>query len=149
MTNATTQYNNIHVAQLSEMAIDAWRGIDEELAGGYWLQESDLGKKVADIQRSYRPKNNITEWVKYDKITAAEKKIDIKLAYAAYKSFCDNMGLRAYSLSAYRDIIGHYFDTTEMEVGLALADTDVQQHHKSAIATWSRPAQSPAIGSIL
>ena len=148
-TTATTQYNNIHVAKLSEMAIDAWRGIDEELAGGYWLQESDLGKKVADIQRSYRPKNNITEWVKYDKITAAEKKIDIKLAYAAYKSFCDNMGLRAYSLSAYRDIIGHYFDTTEMEVGLALADTDVQQHHKSAIATWSRPAQSPAIGSIL
>ena len=142
-TTAKKQYDNTLIAKLSEMALDAWRGIDEEKASGYWDQTSELGEQVFAIQRTYRPKNNITEWISGDGVVASEKPMDVKHAYTGYKLFCGNMGLHAYSLPAFRDILTYYFPVNDGKVAIDFGRSPIQNKTTDLIG-FNRPAPTPS-----
>lgn len=113
-TNATKQYDNDLIAKLADMSTDAWQGIDEGLPKGYWDQSSELGQDVFRIQKTYRPKNNVTEWITGETVKHSDTNtVDVKHAYTSYKAYCQSMGLKAYSMPAFRDILDYYYPVHE------------------------------------
>ena len=108
-TTATVQYNNSHIATLATQSHDAWIGIDEHLPRGYWDQTSATGLEISRIQKTYRPKNNVSEWIRGDKVVISSTAMKVQSAYSTYKMFCSNMGLKAYALPTFRDTLSYHY----------------------------------------
>lgn len=113
-TNAEKQYDNDLIAKLADMSTDAWQGIDENLPKGYWDQSSELGQEVFRIQKTYRPKNNVSEWISGETVKHSDTNtVDVKHAYTSYKAYCQAMGLKPYSMPAFRDVLDYYHTVHE------------------------------------
>lgn len=86
-----TQYNHASVAELSAMSLDAWKGIDEDIEGGYWIKTGTEGQYVLEAQQSYFPTTSTVRlWVNEAKVVAGGTTLDE--AYADYQSFCRDSG---------------------------------------------------------
>ena len=117
-TTATEQYDNKHIATLAAMSHDAWMGIDEHLPRGYWEQTSPTGLEINRIQKTYRPKNNVSEWIRGEHVVKSDKSIKVQSAYSSYKMFCTNMGLKAYALPTFRDTLSYHYEVDEDMVSI-------------------------------
>lgn len=104
-----TDYKKIN--KVMSFATDAWRGIDENNDNGYFDPNSDVGKKIAEIQAKYYPTNTtVHAWLE-DK-----SKEDIELlstcsaqtAYADYKMWCEAEHCHSKTRSNFIDAAKHY-----------------------------------------
>lgn len=93
--NPPESYDNINA--LLATFQEALKGIDENNDLGYWDQQSDIGRKIRAIQKTYVPTNTSTNsWINYcgvtpDKMHNPNNKFTIDM-YSQYKIYTKSVG---------------------------------------------------------
>lgn len=84
--------------EILDKSVDFWKAIDENREEGYWNPNSDLGRQVWEIQKTYYPtKSTLIEMSKYynfkydDSYTTAD-------CYKTYADWCKQAGMKPKSI---------------------------------------------------
>lgn len=116
-------------------ALALWKCVDENLEDGYWDPQSEIGKRIDAIQKSYYPtKTTVNNWMNDAHITVTNKKNDMPLTkgYPLYVKWCEDSGYtkRKNRLSFIDEIkrrfrhLGNqlYFELNSVKVDKKIAD---------------------------
>ena len=92
----TEELNSLN--EVLDRSVEFWRAIDENNDKGYWNPNSDIGKEIWEVQKTYYPtKSTLIEMSKYfDFVKCPETSTTD--AYITYSSWCKNAGMKPKSI---------------------------------------------------
>lgn len=104
MAKATGDFSGIQ--KTLENSVYFWKGIDENLDDGYFDPDSELGKQVSAIQKSYYPtKSSVYDWIK--ETSAKAGNTPVWKGYKAYQQYCINTGRKPKAMPTFINDIKH------------------------------------------
>lgn len=76
---------------------DALKGIDEDKDEGYWIPNSEIGKEIFAIQKTYIPTNTSTNsWINYCSVKPDNEHLTANIfnakLYSEYSAYCKSVG---------------------------------------------------------
>lgn len=91
---ATKPKNYDEINNVLELAIEFWKGINENDEYGYWIEtDTTMWNEIETIQKNYFPtKTTVSQWLSFNKITSGNK--TAKEVYPMYRTWCDENGFR-------------------------------------------------------
>lgn len=107
--------------------LDVWLDVDENLEEGYLqLEQDEIGKKIAEIQRSYYPTNTTAvKWLSVYDLTPGTSNSQSEI-YKKYSEWCKESGYKPKALCNFIDEIRHRRPDLVNEFGFVFAD--IQEH---------------------
>lgn len=91
---ATKPKNYDEINNVLELAIEFWKGINENDEYGYWIEtDTNMWNEIETIQKNYFPtKTTVSQWLSFNKITNGNR--TAKEIYPEYRSWCDENGFK-------------------------------------------------------
>lgn len=107
-----------------ERFTEALRGIDENNDNGYWDRNSEVGKKIIEIQKHYIPTNTSTNtWIDYCHVTPdfdrSQETAFMAPAYKQYITYCRAVGKHTAGLQRVTMILARLWPECIDEKGVA------------------------------
>lgn len=83
------------VAELATRAEEAWRGVCEWDDNPVWDWNSEVGKKITAIQKTYKPHTTVDDWLHHGNYCADENsEVSAQSLYRDYVNFCKESGVK-------------------------------------------------------
>lgn len=103
---------------------EALRGIDENNDKGYWDRQSEVSKKIVEVQKHYIPTNTSTNtWIEYCDITPDYDRTDktkfMAPEYQQYCSYCKAVGKHMAGLQRVTMILARLWPDCVDDAGIA------------------------------
>lgn len=104
-------FDKVTVAKLAEQAENAWRGINENSDLPVWDWQSKTGRKISEIQASYKPATNVDEFIDTcDIVKSDTNTMSVTQAFSLYKQFCIDCGYRQKNMANFRKEMSERFE---------------------------------------
>ncbi len=92
----TEELNSLN--EVLDRSVEFWRAIDETREEGYWNPNSDIGKEIWEVQKTYYPtKSTLIEMSKYYKFKF-EGMLSTSESYKTYSEWCKQAGMKPKSI---------------------------------------------------
>lgn len=114
-----TEADYVKLNAVLDRANEAFQGIDEWNQIGYFSPETEIGKKVKEIQSKYLPtKTTVNVWIRKCGVVKGNTPSD--MLYDEYKEWCKKFGYTPRNLEGYNNILRSRF--TPDEDGIIMID---------------------------
>lgn len=144
--NKQNTYNDKDMEILKGLSEKAWKGIDDEMDYGYLKFNSEIGKKIQDIQETYIREDSFDVWFK--SIDIVEGTMSGKAAHDLYKEFCYAEGLeyKGVQVQSFYQSLASKGIAKKMIHGYAYIDVKIVQ--KTSIKEEESPSTKNFINSL-
>lgn len=106
-----SSFDHAIIADLSSRSEEAWKGVCEWQNEPVWDWNSEVGKKISKIQKTYKPHTNVDDWILHGEYEASEtSEMSTKALYRDYKNFCNESGYFPSAISKFVDRMKSEFE---------------------------------------